>query len=69
MSVVNHSRVSYNLIDLLSFIGGVTNILRNIFGIILFTVSQYSFTMQAMRYLYVATTKKEFLFKRKGVKH
>ena len=36
---INHKRVTYGLLDLLKDIGGMTNVLRNIFGIIAVAIS------------------------------
>jgi len=49
----------------------MTNVLRNIFGLFLLFLSQYDFTLSAMKSLYIVRTKEANLFTsgKKGYKN
>lgn len=59
---VKHTRAVYGLIDLLGDLGGVTEIIMILFGFILFQVSEHSFTIQATKKLFYASTSDDKLF-------
>ena len=61
-SIIVHSRITYNLVDRLSFIGGTFSLLKNLFGVVIMVISKFTFVMEAIMNLYVARTKKNDIF-------
>jgi hypothetical protein len=51
------------LLDLLGDLGGVTEVIMIVFGLIIFPVSEHSFIIKAVKKLYMAKTKNDKLFK------
>ena len=60
---VSYSRQAYGMLDLLGDLGGVTEVLMIVFGIILFPISEHSFYLHAARLLFLGKTEDESLFK------
>jgi hypothetical protein len=56
------SRQVYNIFDLLGDLGGVTEVIMITFGFFLFSVSEHSFHMTAIKKLFFVRTKDETLF-------
>ena len=48
--------------DLLGDLGGVTEVIMIIFGFILYPISEHSYTLKAIKRLYLARTNKNGLF-------
>lgn len=51
-----YSIISYGILDLISDIAGVAELLGFIFGLMLFPLSKLSFELSAIKRLYVART-------------
>jgi len=52
------------MLDLLGDLGGVTEVFMIFFSFLLMPISDHSFTMKAMKKLYIARTRDEDLFKK-----
>ena len=61
---VSHERTVYGILDLLGDLGGVTEVFMIFFSFLLMPISYHSFTMKAMKKLYIARTRDEDLFKK-----
>ena len=59
---VKHTRAVYGLIDLLGDLGGVTEVVMIVFGFFLFPVSEHTFTIEATKKLFFASTSDDNLF-------
>ncbi len=53
---VEHTREVYNLLNLISDLGGVMNIVTTIAGLFIYAISEHSFIIRALQNLYVAKT-------------
>ena len=58
-------RVSYSFINLIGDIGGVQETMVGFFGIVLFTISKFSFTLALIKKYFLIETKEKELFKTK----
>jgi hypothetical protein len=57
-----HKRTTYNLLDLMSDLGGVMELFLLIVGYFIAPVSEHSFIMKAIRMVYMAKTKDTKIF-------
>lgn len=63
-----HERTVYNFLDLLGDIGGLMEIFVLIFGVFLFPLSTFSFTLKAFEKLYLIRTNQSNLISVKSLK-
>ena len=49
-------RMVYAMLDLMGDLGGALEIIIVVFGLIFYPISEYSFTMKALKKLYLAKT-------------
>ena len=61
--LIEHSREVYNILDLIGDLGGVLEVFSLIFGLFVAPIAEHSFTMRAMRKLFLAKTKDRGLFR------
>ena len=57
-----HGRGVYSIIDLLGDLGGQIEIYLFVFGVIMFPLSEHSFTLKATKNLFMARTKDKNMF-------
>jgi len=60
--MVTNNRAVYNLLDLLSDLGGIDIFLFTFFARFLLPISKHSFILKAIKKLYMARTKEKDLF-------
>ena len=53
---INHKRTTYNLVELLSDLGGVTEVFVMIVGFFLVPIAEHSFIVKAIRRVFKAKT-------------
>ena len=63
--MVTHVRRIYSLFELIGDLGGITEVVMLCFGFFLYSVSEHSFVLKAVKKLFKARTKDPNLFKRK----
>ena len=61
---VDHSREAYNLLDFIGDLGGVYEIIFQLFAIFISPITKYSFILRALQRLYIVKTKRKNLFKK-----
>ena len=61
---IKHTRQIYGWLDLLGDLGGVTEVIMICFGFFLYPISEHSFTLKAIRKLFLVRTREENLFLR-----
>ena len=66
---INHKRTTYNLLDLLSDLGGVTEVFMMVIGFFLVPIAEHSFMINAVKGTYLAKTRQENLFEEKDRYH
>ena len=59
---VDHTRKVYNILDLLSDLGGVLEIISLLFGFLILPISEFSFILKAAKRLYMVRAKDQSLF-------
>ena len=59
---VNYTREVYHILDVLSDLGGIIEVIMIIFGFILFPISEHSFYLKAARMLFFARSKDQNMF-------
>lgn len=59
-----HSRTVYNFMDLVGDYGGVQEVFFLVLGALIAPYAEHSFTLEAIRKLYLVRTKENHLFKK-----
>ena len=59
---IKYDRKTYDLLDLLGDIGGVTEVVTIIFGFMMFPISEHSFNLQAAKSFFLARTVDQDMF-------
>lgn len=59
---MNFQRDSYNIMDVIGDIAGIYELIKMIFGFILYRVSEHSFVLTAIRSLFLINTEDKELF-------
>ena len=58
-----HTRKTYTLLNMIGELGGITKVIMFVFGFFLYPISEHSFTLKALRKLYLAKSKEPILMK------
>ena len=53
---MDHTRKAYDILDLISELGGVLNIVTTLAGLLIYSISEHSFIVRALQNLYLAKT-------------
>ena len=58
-----HTRSTYSILNLISELGGITKVVMFVFGFFLYPIAEHSFTLKALKKLYLAKSKDPILMK------
>jgi hypothetical protein len=61
---VEHTREVYDLLNLISDLGGVMNIVTTCAAMLIYSISEHSFIVRALQNLYLAKTKHFNMFRK-----
>ena len=64
-SMVVHTRKTYTLLNMIGELGGITKVIMFVFGFFLYPISEHSFTLKALKKLYLAKSSNPSLMKSK----
>lgn len=64
--VISNERQCYSLIELLGDLGGVTEILLLVFGVVIYPISEHSYIIRAAKRFFMAETVDKELFDKDG---
>ena len=58
-----HTRSTYSILNLISELGGISKVIMFVFGFFLYPIAEHSFTLKALKKLYLAKSKDPILMK------
>ena len=61
---LSHQRTSYNTMDMLGDLGGITEVLNILFSLLLWGYPKFSYGMKTLEKLYIAKTKEAGIIER-----
>ena len=61
---MNHERIAYNLIDVLSDIAGMFELIKAVLGVVIYKVSEHSFLLKTLNRLFLISTRYPHLFRK-----
>ena len=64
-SMIVHTRKTYTLLNMIGELGGITKVIMFVFGFFLYPISEHSFTLKALKKLYLAKSNDPILMKSK----
>ena len=66
---IDHTRRAYDILDLISELGGVLNIVTTLAGLLIYSISEHSFIVRALQNLYLAKTDNSKIFRRSKLRN
>ena len=66
---LEHVRKAYGVLDLISELGGVLNIVTTLASLLIYSISEHSFLVRALQNLYLAKTDNSKIFRRSKLRN